>query len=235
MVKKIIVCLMVCFVLAGCNLNNNDDDSGVGNLATATIAPAATEAPVNSTTSALIGCTPRSDWLTYTILPGDTLTGIATRTGTSVDMLIQGNCLQDPNTLDVGQTLLVPQTPSNNPPTLAPDSNCLENEFFLNTGTDFLTITPYLSFDSTCYGLQAGITVTVSWVRAPAGTNEVTFYRNNPSLSRADVIGTDSTPADGFSIQWLTYDGMPPSVLYAFGVGSVSSDSDAIGIFVVTP
>ncbi|MBC7869240.1 MAG: LysM peptidoglycan-binding domain-containing protein [Chitinophagaceae bacterium] len=231
--KMLILCLII--VLVGCNLNNNDADSGVGNLATATIAPAATESPDGSATSAPIGCTPRPDWLAYTILPGDTLTGIAVRTGSSVDALIQGNCLQNPDTLDIGQTLLVPQTPSNNPSTLAPDSNCLEGEFFLNTGTDFLTITPYLSFDGACYGLQTGITVTVAWVRAPAGTNEVTFYRNNPSLSRADVIGTDSTPADGFSIQWLTYVGMPPSVLYAFGVGSVSSDSDAIGIFVVTP
>src|SRR5215216_1812459 len=48
----------------------------------------------------------------YTVQPGDTLSGIATALGTSIEALMQANNLPDPDTLMVGQVLVVPQPPA---------------------------------------------------------------------------------------------------------------------------
>lgn len=57
-------------------------------------------------------CTPRTDWLTYTVAAGDTLGSIAERTNSTIAALTQGNCLADPDQLTAGQTLRVPNPPA---------------------------------------------------------------------------------------------------------------------------
>ncbi len=52
-------------------------------------------------------CVPRTDWPTYVVQAGDTLTSLASSAGTTVDDLVSGNCLVDTN-LFVGQVLRVP-------------------------------------------------------------------------------------------------------------------------------
>jgi len=52
--------------------------------------------------------TPRSGPETYVVQAGDTLGAISLRYGVSVEALMQANGLNDPNTLDVGQTLQIP-------------------------------------------------------------------------------------------------------------------------------
>ena len=49
---------------------------------------------------------------TYTVRPGDTLSGISTRTGASVAALTQANGLSDPNHLVAGTTLTIPRASS---------------------------------------------------------------------------------------------------------------------------
>ena len=44
----------------------------------------------------------------YTVQPGDTLSDLAERFGTTVDELVAANGLTDPNALQPGQTLLIP-------------------------------------------------------------------------------------------------------------------------------
>jgi len=44
----------------------------------------------------------------YTVQPGDTLSDLAERFGTTVDELVAANGLTDPNDLQPGQTLLIP-------------------------------------------------------------------------------------------------------------------------------
>jgi LysM repeat protein len=44
----------------------------------------------------------------YTVQPGDTLSALAERFGTSVDELVASNGLTDPDALQPGQTLLIP-------------------------------------------------------------------------------------------------------------------------------
>jgi hypothetical protein len=72
---------------------------------------------------------------------------------------------------------------------------------WITVSNPVVQITPTNGFDGRCYQLTNGSTITLSYADAPAGTTEVTFYRNNPVLTRADVMGVDSTPDDGFSIQ----------------------------------
>ncbi|MEP7291009.1 MAG: LysM peptidoglycan-binding domain-containing protein, partial [Chloroflexota bacterium] len=87
--------------------------------ATPTIAPTATlvlgasipgihglETPTPSGTP---GCEPRADWkLTYTVQFDDALARIAERYGTYTNALAEGNCLDNPNLISVGQVLHVP-------------------------------------------------------------------------------------------------------------------------------
>ncbi len=64
-----------------------------------------------STTSAsgLAGCTPRADWPMLTVTSGMTLEFIASAVGSTVDELVQANCLTDPNAISAGQKIFVPR------------------------------------------------------------------------------------------------------------------------------
>ena len=50
-----------------------------------------------------------SSVLVYQVVRGDTLSGIALRFGTTVQALVRANHIVDPNLIDVGQTLVIPQ------------------------------------------------------------------------------------------------------------------------------
>ena len=51
---------------------------------------------------------------TYTVKKGDTLSGIAARYGTTVDVLVALNNIRNPNLIYVGQTLTIPVSGSGN-------------------------------------------------------------------------------------------------------------------------
>ena len=67
------------------------------------------EAVVNVTFAS--SCAPRTDWPTYTVQAGDTLAGIAAKTGSTTAELTAANCLSNPNTIFTGTTLYVPRLP----------------------------------------------------------------------------------------------------------------------------
>lgn len=71
------------------------------------IAPVtATSAPVNTSVPV---CAVRTDWnFTYVVQPGDTLLRVAQAYGLTLADLQQGNCIADPNQIQVGQILRVP-------------------------------------------------------------------------------------------------------------------------------
>lgn len=46
----------------------------------------------------------------YTVKPGDTLTAIAARFGTTVEKLVKWNKIQDPDVIDVDQVLIVDES-----------------------------------------------------------------------------------------------------------------------------
>ncbi|MCA9967832.1 MAG: LysM peptidoglycan-binding domain-containing protein, partial [Anaerolineales bacterium] len=57
---------------------------------------------------------------TYIVQPGDTLTRIAQRFGTTVDTLVRNNNIPNPNLIHVGQQLEVPDNGSGPAPTPTP-------------------------------------------------------------------------------------------------------------------
>jgi LysM repeat protein len=63
-------------------------------------------------------CTPRTDWtVQYTVQQGDILSSIADRVGVTTAQLAQGNCITNPNLIQVGQRLRVPRQPAAVTPT----------------------------------------------------------------------------------------------------------------------
>ena len=71
--------------------------------------PAITLAPTIAPTATALPCVPRTDWTTtYTIVSGDTLSGIALRAGITTATLTQGNCIDSANPIYGGQVLHVP-------------------------------------------------------------------------------------------------------------------------------
>ncbi len=55
-------------------------------------------------------CVPRTDWVSYPIQPDDSLPEIARRTGISLSMLTNSNCLQSSD-MPSGSTLYLPAAP----------------------------------------------------------------------------------------------------------------------------
>ena len=62
-------------------------------------------------------CELRTDWQTYVVQPGDSLIGIAQATGSTARDLLLANCLNNPNHLESGQRVVVPQLPPADEPT----------------------------------------------------------------------------------------------------------------------
>jgi LysM repeat protein len=66
-------------------------------------------APTPEPTPEEVGCLPRADWpYNYTVRPGDNLTAIANLHLTTADELQTGNCLENPNRIQPGDILRVP-------------------------------------------------------------------------------------------------------------------------------
>jgi len=82
--------------------NGSADD-----LASFVKSPAAYSGP-NPVSSAPSQPAASSSAKTYTVQAGDTLSGIAARFGVSVESLAQANNIQNPNSIQVGQVLVIP-------------------------------------------------------------------------------------------------------------------------------
>jgi LysM repeat protein len=85
----------------------------------------------NGNTNTGTTCVPNNTWPVYTALPGDTLSGIAQRSGTTVDVMVAANCLSNANVISVGQGLRVPINPGPPPATDTPAPSCGYDWFFL--------------------------------------------------------------------------------------------------------
>lgn len=86
-------------------------------IVTSTPQPSATSAPTNTNVPAPV-CTPRTTWIAYRVQPGDSLSILASRTGTTTATLVNANCLANANQISVGQLLYLPRIPDTPVPTI---------------------------------------------------------------------------------------------------------------------
>ena len=190
MVKWLTALSLLAF-LSSCNLTSSDAPSPPTSaitdvLPTETPTPRATEPqPATETPpiATLSGdCEPRPDWFTYTVAAGDTLSQIASRTGTTVAMLIEGNCLADANTIVTGQQLLVPRPPIDD-----------------DAVSEGLSITPFVEMRDGTIILEPGATVTVIWSGLPIGSwvtfEEHNFLADGGVSPIGEIVGTETDSA----------------------------------------
>jgi LysM repeat protein len=129
--SRTILLWFVLAVAAGCNLSvgaPSSEETPLPTIPLEVVSVTATSQPVPTNTPIPTACTPRSDWaFTYTIQSGDTLADIASRANTNALAVAQGNCLSNPDDIDVGQQLRLPQAPvaDSNPPTYVTYTNTL--------------------------------------------------------------------------------------------------------------
>ncbi len=84
-----------------------------------------TSTPIETTptaTTETIACARNTNWVSYTIKSGDTLVDLAQKTGTSVDQILEENCLTEVPVLTINSRILLPKAvttpttvPSNTP------------------------------------------------------------------------------------------------------------------------
>jgi len=79
--------------------------------ADAIVAPQPTTAQESVSTTATSIVEETTQYATYVVEPGDTLSGIATSLGISVDALVEANGIVDVNSIAPGQQLVVPAKP----------------------------------------------------------------------------------------------------------------------------
>lgn len=134
--RKFLLILAIISVLClGCSLTNDGKPRRIANESTQMIPPTSatviintaaatatrptstatnTLAPTRQPTSPLpptVACTPRTDWPIYIVTVGDTVSSIASRSGTTTSALATANCLSNPGLISVGQQLRVPRQP----------------------------------------------------------------------------------------------------------------------------
>jgi LysM repeat protein len=113
------VLLLLVLVLSACNLSRRTPTplpQPTATFAAPLVAP--TQDPLNPLAATALpavvnpNCaqTPPT-WVVYTVEPGDSLGLLAEQTGTGMSDIIAGNCLDNPDQIEVGQVLYLPTTP----------------------------------------------------------------------------------------------------------------------------
>lgn len=72
------------------------------------LTPAGTTAPIEGLNP---NCPQPAGWVTYTVEAGDSMGLLALQTDSTIAELTQANCLDNPDSIYVGQVLYVPRTP----------------------------------------------------------------------------------------------------------------------------
>ena len=188
----------------------------------------------NTENNNIVTCVPRTDWMTYTVLNGDTLSQLATRTGTTVEALVHANCLDNPNLLEVGAQLRVPRFPVNNTPIIPTDVplvsgvgayNCSEPNYQPINYVD--VVGEGVNYRWGCYDVHVGQTITLSWTDAPQNITQVDFMLRLYETMNPVVIASDTNGADGWRADVVVDASWGQMALFAwtqFGSGIITSD-----------
>jgi LysM repeat protein len=152
--------------------------------------------PFRATPTIILSCAPRFNWMPYIVAPGDTLSAIAARYGTSVVALMQANCLAS-SMIYAGQRLFVPPVPpivtfTSTPivPTLTPTPPIVT---LTPTATPPIDITPTPTLDITTTPATPIVTVTPTEIVVPTDTPPADTP--TPEATVMPTVEPSATPA----------------------------------------
>jgi|GEM_PF-1530211 len=156
------------------------------------IGPTPTSEPTITTTATPCAATQPMGWVPASILPGDTLSDIAVRTGTSAAQLQRVNCIDDANQIVSGTKLFAPALKQINTPTATEQVDLKVTLTAIST----TTVTPSINITATMTVVPTDtvvITPTGKMITATL-TAEATTTITASVETTATVVGTP-TPA----------------------------------------
>jgi hypothetical protein len=116
--SRIIIAAVLIVLSSGCNLSmRQPTPTAAPNAPLITTLPPDVNLPPQPTS--IIPVTPANPdclttpigWIPYTVEPGDSLGLLAEQTSSTIDELVVGNCLDNPDALFVGQVIYLPSQP----------------------------------------------------------------------------------------------------------------------------
>lgn len=97
----VLLCALLAIGLAGCSRGEDEEPTVTPDDRLAIVTPTP-GTPIPQTP------TPRASEETYIVQPGDSLSSIATRFGTTQEAIQEANGIDDPNSIYAGQELIIP-------------------------------------------------------------------------------------------------------------------------------
>lgn len=170
----------------------------------------------------VIPCAPQTTWPIYTVRAGDSLGGIATLTGTTINALVSANCLSNPDRIEVGQALRVPRLPTIATVTSAPTSLQIQT----------VSVTPAAPRGTGQYQVNPG-NLFVQAVGV-AGAVRVDFYIQQIGSPSPQAIGTDNNLADGASVVWTLSAGNFSAQMWAIAISATGQTAESSRIVILT-
>lgn len=217
--------------LTACNLANEaptTDPIHITIASTSTVLPATnTSSPITTvqSTSTIISITPTIDpnacntpdsWLRYTIKSGDTLFQIAQLASSTVQDLVDGNCLASANQINVGQVIYLPSEIAGLSPAFSPVYYWLPSD---NPVTE----------DSVRIGCETYITP------VPSTSSVTTNPETNIRLALTALFNTTPSANSPYRNHWDDYDlSVDTIAIDASGTATIRIDGDFLLIGVCT-
>ncbi len=136
-------------------------------------------------------------WVPIAVRAGDTLSGIASRTGTNVVTLTEVNCLANPNVIPSGSRLFVPAAPTI-APTLTPMPSLEVILTAVSTTVSTEVVTPTQTVEpgatlSTTIGMTPTVTISTTATITPSPV--VTATLGTPTVMPTETITATVAPA----------------------------------------
>lgn len=182
----------------------------------------------------------------YVIGAGDTLSSIASLSGTTAEYLADLNCLEDANLITVGQVLYVPhsftfdnevsQSASTNntqPIQLGETNNSSAIDLsniprIITTFHGSIIPSTWIVNHENVYVVEESTTINLTWNSFPSdmGITQVGFVlKANNNVGGYTLVGTDTNLSDGISASWT----VPANAQYdIFAVGQIPGQSELV-------
>ncbi len=197
--------------------------------ATQEVVVAPTLTPIPPTAEPVVTCTRRTDWLVYTVQPGDTLGRIAQRVGSTVNDLATASCLTDINVISVGQQLRVPVLPPAEEPVLIPIGDVAGQPapnacWASNPGTNpAVYASPDINADPFGYLVNRVFVVSsdsVGWLTVSHSARaEVSYMRSDTVNLLGNCDSVLGIPADQYWHYYGSHAGIPSNVCAVMPIG----------------